>query len=126
MTVRPNTRRNGTSLIIEDLQDIKDPLEGCKYLEKHSVLCPPGELPTHMTLTTCLHQILAMAGLQKPVINAIHLVAFLLDEIEDTQISTSVKEALDSQIMEFTSDIKLLIEDAKDKINEHLKLAEDC
>ena len=66
-----------------------------------------------------------MARLQKPVINAIHLVAFVLNEIEDTQISTSVKEALDSQITEFTSDIKLLIEDAKDKINEHLKLAED-
>ena len=62
-----------------------------------------------------------MAGLQKPVINAIQSVAFLLDEIEDTQISTSVKEALDSQIIEFTSDIKLLIENAKDKINKHLK-----
>ena len=51
-----------------------------------------------------------MARLQKPVVNAICLVAFLLNKIEDNQISTSVKEALDSQIMEFISDIKLLIE----------------
>ena len=64
----------------------------------------------------CLHQISAMSSLQKPVINAICSVAFLLDKIKDTQINTAVKKALDGQIMEFTLDIKLLIEDAKEKI----------
>ena len=66
-----------------------------------------------------------MAGIQKPVLNAIRLVAFLLEEIEETQISTTVKEALNNQITEFASDIKLLIEDAKDKISHHLKTMED-
>ena len=124
-TSRPTTRCNGTSVIIEELQDIKDSLEGRKYLEKHSLLCPLGEPPTHISLSTCLHQISAMAGIQKPVLNAIRSVAFLLEEIEETQISTTVKEALDNQIMEFASDIKLLIEDAKDKISHHLKTTED-
>lgn len=60
---RLNMRRNSTSIIIEDLQDIKDPLEGRKFLEKHSLLCPPGEPLTHTSLATCLHQILAMASI---------------------------------------------------------------
>ena len=124
-TSRPTTRCNGMSVIIEELQDMKDSLEGRKYLEKHSLLCPPGKPPTHILLSTCLHQISAMAGIQKPVLNAIRSVAFLLEEIEETQISTTVKEALDNQIMEFASDIKLLIEDAKDKISHHLKTTED-
>ena len=89
------------------------------------MLCPPGEPPSHTALSICLHQISAMAGLHKPAINAIRSVAFLLDEMEDTQINETVKEALDSQMTEFTSDFKLLIEDAKEKINEHLKISED-
>ena len=93
ITAARNTHRNGTSVIIEELQDIKDSLEGRKYLEKHSLLCPPGEPPCHTSLATCLHQISMMSGLQKPVINAIRSVAFLLDELEDTQINETVKEA---------------------------------
>ena len=123
--VRTNTRRNGNSIIIEDLQDIKDSLEGRKFLEKHSLLCPPGEPPSHSSLATCLHQISAMAGLQKPVINAIRSVAFLLDELEETQINETVRDAFDSQITEFTSDMKLLIEDAKEKIDAHIKTSEE-
>ena len=128
-TTRPNTRndarRNGTSTVVEKLQDIKDSLEGRKYLERHSLLCPEGEPASHTSLSICLHQISAMAGVQKPVINAIRSVAFLLDEMEDTHINETLREALDSQMTEFTSDMKLLIEDAREKINEHIKDAED-
>ena len=66
-----------------------------------------------------------MAGVQKPVLNAIRSVVLMMEELEDTQINTSVKEAFDSQITEFTSDMKTLIEDAKEKINEHLKISEE-
>ena len=121
-TARP-THCNGMSIIIEDLQDVKDQREGRKYLEKHSLLCPPGEPPSHTSLAKCLHQISAMS--QKPVINAIRSVAFLLDELEDTQINLMVKEAFKSQIMEFTSDMKILIEDPKEKIDAHIKASEE-
>ena len=66
-----------------------------------------------------------MSGLQKPVINAIRSVAFLLDELEDTQINETVKEAFDSQTNEFTIDMKTLIDDVKEKIDPHLKSTED-
>ena len=124
-STRLNTRRNGTSTLIEDLQDIKDPLEGRKYLEKHSLLCPPGEPPTHTSLATCLHQISGLAGVQKPVINTIRAVAFLLEEMEDTHINEVVRDALDVQLTEFTTDMKEMIEHAKSKIDEHIKEAED-
>ena len=125
LNTRNDSRKNGNNVLPEELQDIKDSLEGRKYLEKLSLFCPPGEPPSHTALSTCLHQISAMPGVQKPVLNAIRSVAFLLDEMEDTQINETVREALDSQMTEFTSDFKLLIEDAKEKINEHLKASED-
>jgi hypothetical protein len=66
-----------------------------------------------------------MAGIQKPVLNAIRSIAFLLEEMEETQINLTVKEAFDSQTTEFTSDMKILVEDAKEKIDRHIKDAED-
>jgi len=120
-SIRPNTRRNGPSTLIEEHQDVKDSLEGRKFLEKHSLICPPGEPPTHHLLYTCLHQISAMAGVPKQVVNAIRSVAFMLDEVEDSHINTTLREALDSQMTEFTSDFKLLVEDAKEKFDEHVK-----
>src|ERR1700678_2844159 len=75
-STRPNTCQNGPPPLMEDYQDIKDSLEGRKYLEKHSLLCPPGELPTHQSLSTCLHQILALAGVPKQMVNVICSVAF--------------------------------------------------
>ena len=122
---KPNTRSTGASTLVEETQDIKDHLDGRKFLEKHSLLCPPGEPPSHTSLSICLHQISAMGGLQKQTINAIRSVAFLLEEMEVTQINETLREALDSQLMELTSDMKILIEDAKEKIDEHVKATEE-
>jgi hypothetical protein len=123
--VRPNTRRNGTAPITEELQEIKDPLEGRKYLEKLSLLCPPGEPPTHTSLATCLYQVSAMPGVQKPVVNAIRAVALLLEELEDTHINEVVRDALNVQMTEFTTDMKEMIEHAKNKIDTHFQEAEE-
>ena len=65
-----------------------------------------------------------MGGIAKPAMNAIRSVAFLLEELEETQINGMVKEAFDSQMTEFSTDMKSLIEDAKDKINNHIKETE--
>lgn len=115
---------HSASIPPEVQHDINDALGGRKFLEHHLLLCPEGEPPTHLSLATCLYQISAMAGIAKPAMNAIRSVAFLLEELEDTQINGMVKEAFDSQIMEFTTDIKMLIEHTKDKIDSHLKETE--
>jgi hypothetical protein len=124
-STRAETRSERDSTLPEDNQDINDSLEGRKFLEKHLLLCPEGEPPTHTSLATCLHQVSAMSGVHKSVINAVRSVAFMLEEMEDTQINISVKEAFDSQITEFTSDMKTLIEDAKEKLDEHFKATEE-
>ena len=122
---KPNTRSSGSSTIVEMMQDIKDSTDGRKYLEKHILLCPPGETITHTSLSICLHQISAMPGLQKQAINAVRSVAYLLEDMENTQINDTLREALDSHLTELTSDMKTLIEDAKEKIDEHVKMAEE-
>jgi hypothetical protein len=66
-----------------------------------------------------------LPGLQKPAINAIRSIAFLLDEMENLQVNETIREALDSQMTEFTSDMKLLIEDTREKLEEHVKKAEE-
>ena len=112
-------------MLIEEHQDIKDSLEGRKFLEKHSLLCPPGEPPTHVSLSTCLHQISMMSSMPKQAINAVQSVAFLLEELEDTNIHKTLWSALNAQMKEFTSDMKTLIEDAKERMNDNAKLIEE-
>lgn len=53
------------------------------------------------------------------MINAMQSVAFLLDELEETQINSTVKEAIDTQISELTSDMKILIEDKRKNNRPH-------
>jgi hypothetical protein len=109
--------------IPEELQDIKNALEGRKFLEKHVLLCPPGEPTTNGVLSYCLHQISVLAGLPKQALNAIRATAFLLEEVEEEAINETVRSSFDSQITDFTSDMKLLVDDINTKIDTHLKAA---
>ena len=95
--------------------------EGRNFLEKLSLLCPPGEPLTHEALAICMYQIAAMLGLQKQAINAIRATTFLLEEMEEDTVKEMIKEAFDNKMMELTSDMTLLIEDTKAKINKHIK-----
>ena len=115
-TTRTGTRKNGNLATPDELQDIKNAIEGRKFLEKHSLLCPPGEPATHEALSICLHQVSALPGLQKQAINAIRAVAFLLEELEESAINETIRDAFDSQITEFTSDMKILLEDVNEKM----------
>src|ERR1700678_3165160 len=111
--------------LAEEHQDIKDSLDGRKFLEKHYLLCPPGEPPTHSLLSSCLHQISALAGMSKQAVNAIRSVAFLLEGMEGSQINNSLREALDSQMTEFTLYFKLLVKDVTERISEYAKATEE-
>ena len=118
------TRKAGGNIATpEESQDIKDSLEGRKFLEKYSLLCPAGEPASNGSIAYCLHQISVMAGLPKQAVNAVRASAFLLEEIEDLAINETIRIAFDSQVTEFTSDMKLLIEDANTKIDQHIKEA---
>lgn len=121
---RPTTRkRNGSLTTPDEYQDIKTASDGRKFLEKYSLLCPPGEPLSNGALSICLHQISAMPGLPKQAINAVRSTAFLLEELEEYCINETIRSAFNSQITEFTSDIKLLIDDVNTKVDNHLKTA---
>ena len=72
-------------------------------------------------LSICLHQIATISGIPKMALNAIRSTALLLEEVEEEAINETVRSAFDSQITEFMSDMQLLIEDVKSKIDTHLK-----
>jgi hypothetical protein len=121
---RPNTRKGiGAVPTPEELQDIKNANDGRKFLEKCSLLAPPGEPVNNATMAICLHQISALAGVPKQAVNAIRAAAFLLEEIEELAINETVRDAFDSQITEFTSDMRLLVDDVNTKIDSHLQMA---
>ena len=120
---RPKTRAGvggvaGGSESPETQQDINDEIEGRNYLENHLLLCPIGEPATHTSLATCLHQISVMQGIGKPAENAIRAVAFLLGEMEETQINKILQDSFNTQISELTSDMATLIKDAKEQLQE--------
>ena len=129
---RPKTRAGaglggatGGSESPELQQDINDERGGRSFLENHLLLCPIGEPVTHTSLATCLHQISAMNGVGKPAANAIRAVAFLLGEMEETQINKMLQDSFNTQITELTSDMATLIKDAKEQLQEQFKVNED-
>jgi hypothetical protein len=106
-------------------KDINNAKEGRTFLEKHLLLCPAGEPPTHDSLATSLFQIAELKGVSKQAENAIRAVAYLLGVMEETQINGILKEAFDIQITELTADMASLIQDAKDKLTDHFKESEE-
>jgi len=47
------------------------------------------------------------------IATAIQSIALLVDEFEETSINKTIRDAVTSQLSELTSDVKLLIDDAK-------------
>ena len=86
-------RRNGSLSTPDELQDIKTAQDGKKFLEGHSLLCPPGEPLSHGALSVCLHQIAAIQGVPKQAVNAIRSTALLLEEMEDDAINETVRDS---------------------------------
>jgi hypothetical protein len=123
-TSRSVTRkRNGSLTTPDELQEIKNSADGRRFLEKFSLLCPPGEPPSIEAISICLHQIAAMPGLSRQTVNAVRAAAFLLEELGENCVNETVKDAFDSQITEFTSDMKMLVEHVNEKIDNHLQVA---
>ena len=101
--------------------DVHNALEGRKFLEKHLLLCPPGEPITYTSFASCLHQISNMTGVTKTAANAIRAIALLADEFEETAINETVRDAVNTQLTELTLDMKSLVADAKEKIDAHIQ-----
>jgi predicted nuclease with TOPRIM domain len=62
-----------------------------------------------------------MNGIPNPIANAVRAVAYLIEEMEENAVNELVRNAVLSQMNELMQDMKSLVEDAKDKISEHIK-----
>src|SRR6266571_5090968 len=104
-----------TTLSVGNNFDVRNTLEGRKFLKKHLLLCPPGEPITYTSFATCLHQISNMTGVTKTAANAIQAIALLADKFKETAINKTVRDTVNTQLMELTLDMKSLVGDAKEK-----------
>jgi hypothetical protein len=121
-TTRNESRRTGNQLAnIEEEAAIRTASEARKYLEQRQLLWPPAEPITNASLAACLHQISAISGIPKTASSAISSVALLVEEMEDTGISIIIRDAVNTQLSELTTDMRLLINDAKEQIDIHVK-----
>jgi len=71
------------TVIIESLEEIQNSQEAHHYLEKMSLIVPPGQPLSPGLLMTALHHFTEYKNIPKQVINAIHSIAFLLEELEE-------------------------------------------
>jgi len=119
---RNETKRTGVAVPPPSTgDDIRDATQGRFFLEERLLLCPTGEPTTNSSLIACLHQISNMKGATKPVASAVRAVAFLIGELEETAVNEIVRDAVTTQLNELTADVKLLVNDVKEKIDDHMK-----
>ena len=62
-----------------------------------------------------------MKGMNKQTSNTIRAISFLIEEMEETVINTTVRNVVITQLNELILDVRSLITDAKEKIDEHLQ-----
>lgn len=91
-------KRNGSITTPDEYQEIKNSVDGRKYLEKFSLLCPPGEPTSVEAVSICLHQVSALAGLPRQAVNAVRSAAFLLEELGENSINETVRSTFDSHL----------------------------
>jgi len=56
----------------------------------------------------------------RTVTNTIWAIVYLVDELEEGTLNKIVWDTVNTQLYKLTADMKLLIEDAKEKIDKHL------
>ena len=86
-------------------QDITDAASGKAYL-KRTLLTPPGESWTAESLASTLLQVTQLKGVTRPVANALHSVAFVLNQLDVDAKGDNISQAVKSQ---FTAHAETLI-----------------
>jgi hypothetical protein len=118
---KPNTRKAGApTTTILSKEDVRNAVEGRRFLERKLLLCPAGEPITNVSLAYCLHQISESGGISNLIANAVRAAAFLAEELEENSVNIVVRDAVLSQLGELTQDMKSLVEDAKEKIDSYV------
>jgi hypothetical protein len=118
-TTRGDARKTGMPIVTPaDNKEVTDANEGREFLEKRLLLCLPKEEFTLTSLISCLHQVARMGGITKTVATAVLAVMYLAEELEEISVNTFIRDAVNSQFTELTSEVKLLLTDTQEKLGE--------
>jgi hypothetical protein len=121
-STRNEVRKTGVAVTTPtEIEEVSTVNEGRKFLEQKLLLCPPNEEFTLTSLISCLHQISRMSGITKTVATAVKSITCLAEELEEVAINTFVRDAVNSQLGELTTDVKTLVNDIKEKLTEHIQ-----
>jgi hypothetical protein len=101
---RHETRRTGSHVAAEPIEEIKSAEMARAYLEKGLYLCPPGESITPTSLKYCLHQISRMPGITVLIGKAVRAAALLVEEFEEYAIAENIRETVNIQLSSLTED----------------------
>jgi len=125
-TTRTTGRFSQKTVIVESLEEIQNPQEARHYLEKTSLIVPPGQPLSPGLLSTALHHVTEYKSIPKQAINAIRSIAFLLEELEENTLHETVRDLVTVQLDELGKDIKDFVTDATQRIDKHVddKLSE--
>jgi hypothetical protein len=118
---RGKTRAAGAVELDEEDQEVGDSEIGRSYLEERLLLVPDGAPLTLGALTTTLFQIAAMSGMNRPAINAVRAVAFLLADVELGVVAGDIRDIANAQFNEMTNDLREFTEGLKVKVLDELK-----
>jgi hypothetical protein len=72
-------------------------------------------------MSYCLHQISEMSGISNLIANAVRAAAYMVEEMGEHAVNEIVRDAVLSQTNELAQDLRSLIEDAKEKIGDHIQ-----
>ncbi len=117
---RQETRRTGTLIATESVEEIKSAEGARRYLEKGLYLCPQGEPITPTSLKYCLHQISKMPGITVPIGKAVRAAALLVEEFEEYAIAETIRETVNTQLSSLTEDFQLMATNIKEQIDERI------
>jgi len=81
---------------------------GRNFLESRLLLVPEGAPVTSANLSAALFQISAIAKVPREAIQAIHSVAWLLDEMEEDTVAAMARDAMNAQLGYMNEELRLL------------------
>ena len=111
---RGKTRTTALWEINDDNQEICDSQKGRSFLKEKLLFVPSGAPLTLGALATTIFQVLYMQGLGRQAVNVVQAVAYLLQEVEISEVTESIRDITNEQFNEVTRDLREFTESLRE------------
>ncbi|KAF8810026.1 hypothetical protein BYT27DRAFT_7222087 [Phlegmacium glaucopus] len=107
-------------LVDSQLDLVTDVMDGQSFLESRLLLIPKRHPVTPSSLAATLFQIAALDKIPREAMQAIRAVAYLLEEIEETAIAATAREAVNDELKTMTDHFSTMLQREMEKQFESL------